>query len=504
MDSIPSSQTPARELRDRLGVGLAVVVAAAGWALTLVVLVRGGGYKVVIVDLVPALPLAVIGTVTALAAWRRSADIAFWLALMVASGILIDLVVFWLLYGRTTWGQLVPPDLVWGRDFRDGLYDPARAFSVARSGWPPMTLLVGWPFTLVDRATAYALEVGLMACAAVGSAILSAVLAVRVVSPGPPRVEDAVPGSVDARSLGVVLGLWLITSYGFMYELQRGNVNLFALFFSLLAVWLAIRLPWSPWWPAVALAVAINLKLYPAILLVLLFWRYRLRVVVPVLVTNAVLLLIAGPVNFWRLLVWLTTMTPDSRQVAYGDMGASGTAAVLRATVAWVPSWVVVPLFVVPLGLWAVTAIVVMRRGWSTRGAVLLAAASVPPMAVVPTLSNDYKLVLFVFPLAVLAAVLAGSGIERGRISWCLGFGVLGWLLVFLARSSVFHGWALVGSKYSLAVLTQVVLLLAAWRPDRARVEERAALDEDDGGRPGARDPGAGIPVPEDSGGVTT
>ena len=483
MDPAPPSQTPAQQLWDRLGTGLAVVVAAAGWALTLVVLARGGAYKVLILNLVPALPLAVIGTVTALAAWRRSVNIALWLGVIVASGIVINLLAFWLLFGRDTWGQLVPPDPIWGRDFRDGLYDPARAFSVARSGWPPMTLLVGWPFTLVQRSTAYAVEVGLIAGAAVGSAILSAVLAVRAAGAGPSRADGAGHGSVDAQSLGIVLGIWLVTSYGFMYELQRGNINLFALFFSLLAVWLAIRLPRSPWWPAVVLALGINLKLYPAILLALLFWRYRLRAVVPVLVSNAVLALVAGPVNSWRLLVWLTTVTPGSRQVAYGDMGASGTAAVVRATVAWAPSWVVVPLFLIPVGLWAATAIVVMRRGWSGRRAVVLAAASVPLMAVVPTLSNDYKLVLFVFPLAVLAAVLGGSGLERGRLGWCLGFGVLSWLLVFMTRSSVFHGWGLIGSKYSLAVLVQVVLLVVAWHVDGASVDERAEVHEDGGRR---------------------
>ena len=114
----------------------------------------------------------------------------------------------------------------------------------------------------------------------------------------------------------------MITSYGFMYELQRGNVNLFALFFSLLAVWLMLRLPSSPWWPAIVLAVAINLKLYPAILLVLLFWRYRLRAVVPVVVTNVVLLLVAGPANLWRFLAWLTKTAPGPRIATFGEMGA--------------------------------------------------------------------------------------------------------------------------------------------------------------------------------------
>jgi hypothetical protein len=466
-----------QDVRDRLGTGLALVVAAAGWALSLVVLVRGGDYRFVAIDMVPALPVAVIGTVTALAAWRRSVNVVVWLGVIVAFGCCVNLLVFLLLYRGGTWGLLAPPG-PWGTDFRYGLYDPAQAFSVARSGWPPMTLIVGWPFTLLQRSSAYAVEVGLIAAAAVGSAILSALLAVRAVETGPAPVKATRRGSVDAQGLAVVLGVWLITSYGFMYELQRGNVNLFALFLSLLAVWLMLRMPRSPWWPAAVLAVAIGLKLYPAILLALLFWRYRLRAVVPVVVTNAVLLLIAGPANTGRFLTWLTKTAPGPRIATFGEMGASGTAAIQRVTTTWAPSWIAAPLFAVPVALWLATAIVVMRRGWSSRRAVVLAAASVPPMAVLPTLSNDYKLVLFVFPLAVLGACLARSGAVRGRLWWCLGFGALLWLFVFMGRSSVCRPWALLGSKYSLAVLVQVMLLVVAWRLDGPPTEESKAARE--------------------------
>jgi hypothetical protein len=279
---------------------------------------------------------------------------------------------------------------------------------------------------------------------------------------------------VDAQSLGVVLGCWLVTSYGFLYELWRGNINLYALFLALLAVWLAVRLPRSPWWPALALALAINLKLYPAILLVLLFWRYRSRAVLPVVAINGVLLLVAGQANLHRMLALVTGNTPGSRMAGYGDMGASGTAAVLRATTTWAPPWIAVVLFAVPIALWAATAWLLIRRGWSGGRAVLLAAASITPMAVIPVLSNDYKLVLFVLPLGVLVAALAGSRLERGGLAWCAGFGAVLWLTFFLTRSSIFHGQALIGSKYSLAILVQVLLLLAAWKLDPVEAPESA------------------------------
>ena len=81
------------------------------------------------------------------------------------------------------------------------LYDPAKAFSVARSGWPPISVIVGWPFTLMEWSSAYAVEVVLIAAAAVGSAILSAVLAVRAAGPGSARAKVGGRGPVDAQSL---------------------------------------------------------------------------------------------------------------------------------------------------------------------------------------------------------------------------------------------------------------------------------------------------------------
>jgi len=46
-------------------------------------------------------------------------------------------------FGNAVWGMLLPRARPLGVDFRDGLYDPARAFTTVHSGWPPLTLLLG-------------------------------------------------------------------------------------------------------------------------------------------------------------------------------------------------------------------------------------------------------------------------------------------------------------------------------------------------------------------------
>ena len=267
-----------------------------------------------------------------------------------------------------------------------------------------------------------------------------------------------------------------MTSYGFMYEVERGNIDLYALFFSLLSVWLMLRLPRSAWWPAIVLAVAINLKFYPGVLLVVLFWRYRWRAVVPAVVANAVLLLITGPGNVRNTVTALTAIQSDQRSLWWSNHSAAALANVLRQMTSWAPPWIYVPLLLVPLALWALTLLLLVRRGWSDRRGVLAAAACVPVMGVVPAISHDYKLVLYVFPLAVLAAVIATMR-RRDLAVWSLLFGLLALALMLLSRSSLVIAPALLASKYALVVLVQVLLLYVVWQTEQGAAAPTPAVE---------------------------
>jgi len=288
---------------------------------------------------------------------------------------------------------------------------------------------------------------------------------------------------IHATQLALVLGFWLMTSYGFMYEVERGNIDLYALFFALLSVWLMLRLPRSAWWPAIVLAVAINLKLYPGVLLVILFWRYRWRAVAPVLVVNGLLLLVAGPGNIRNTVTALWANQSSTRALWWGNHSAAAMARVLHIVTTWAPSWIYVPLLLIPLALWVVTMFLLMRRGWNDRAAVLAAAACVPVMGVATAISHDYKLVWYVFPLAVLAAVVATMP-RRDSLRWTLLFGLLALAMMFLSRSSLVIAPALVASKYALLVLLQFLLLYVVWQTEEGAAEPthagEAAVATDD------------------------
>jgi hypothetical protein len=286
-----------------------------------------------------------------------------------------------------------------------------------------------------------------------------------------PCEDERLERPFEAWQLGLLGGLWLSTSYGFMFEIERGQLDLYALFFALLAVWFLLRRPLgSPWWPSLALALAVNIKAYPGVLAVVLLWRYGRRAVVPLLVTNVVLLLSAGPANLLRFFVRRASLEASTSSRGWVNDSAASLAHTLHEVGSWPGS-----LWVVFLGfsalLWVATLVVVMRRGWSARGAVLVSAACVPVMCTVPSISNDYRLVLLVFPLAVLAAATAAMRRLGGPL-WALLLLALGSELFLLARSSRLIAPSLQGSKFALVVGLQILLLIVGALEGRAPDEE--------------------------------
>ena len=123
----------------------------------------------------------------------------------------------------------------------------------------------------------------------------------------------------------------------------------------------------------------------------------------------------------------------------------------------------------------------------------LAAAACVPVMSVVPSISHDYKLVLYVFPLAVLVGFVAVADPPRPP---CLEprLRSAAWAMLQLSRSSLVIVPTFLNSKYAMIVLVQALLLFVSWRSGAdpaAFLDDAAAVAED--GHAGAADdaPGA-------------
>jgi hypothetical protein len=86
-------------------------------------------------------------------------------------------------------------------------------------------------------------------------------------------------------------------------------------------------------------------------------------------------------------------------------------------------------------------------------------------MSIVPAISIDYRLVLCVFPLAVLAAVVATMRRHPGVV-WTVLFGALAFCMIFLGRSSQLVAPSLQASKYTFLVLVQALLLIVVLMTD--------------------------------------
>ena len=465
---------PGSPPRDRgLWVGASLGVAAAGGCVLIVA--HGGGSAEVAPRLQVAALVGLVGLVTALAVRDRVRGprrVILWIAALVLGGACLNLMPLLVGTGPSGLARLVsvmPPS---GGDFRGGLYEPALAFSNAGSIWPPLTLIVGRAYTLMSWSDAYVVHVVVLIASAAASAFLASALAVRVSST---EGASGVAREVGPRQLSIVAGCWLLTSYGFLFEIERGNANLVALLLMLLAVWLLVSRPRHLWLCAFCLALAVSFKVYPATLLVLVFWRWGLRALLPVTVTNVALLLVAGPANAARFLVNLTSAQTSEGYVWLGNHSAVSFAQTVATATGGPANAIVACVVVLSLGLWTATIAVLVRRGWSERGGVLAAASCVPVMCVLPTLSHDYKLVVLVFPLSVLFAVLATAEDLRPTV-WSVAFAVVGLETVLLARSTLLMDTAhlvvganVLANKLPAILLLKALLLAAAWLPAEPR-----------------------------------
>jgi hypothetical protein len=454
---------------------LALSLAGVAW-----VVARGGSAQMVAWSIGPLVALGVVAAIGVGASWfceAASRASLWWLGFAVLAGLVVNDVVPLALripgFDQPSDAALAKflPLHPTGVDFQAGFYDPAKTMSSAASIYPPLTLWLGKPFTVLPYLTAYGLQVALLTALAIGCAYLSAKLAV-----------DAVPALVaepqrarTAMALAGVIGVWLLTSYGFAFEIERGNADLYAFFFALLALRMIVLDPDDVWLPAICIAFATNIKVYPAILLVVLFWQFRWRAVVPALVANAVLLFSAGvgnAVTFARNLAGTEALP----YLWVGNHSAASFAALFAR--ARIPAVGAIALLV-PIALWLATLYVLRQPRPSIPRLIWAAAASVPLMSVVPAVSHDYKQVILVFPLALLAAATVSLA-ERKPIAFSAAFLAVAGELVLVARSVQVTAPAWVANKYWLVIVLQLAMIGLA----RLGIAEPAAALSDNAATP--------------------
>ncbi len=382
-----------------------------------------------------------------------------------------------------------------GNDFRVGIYRPAKALTEYFNiypmreydfspRYPPLVNVYGLPFLLFDENTAYLVQGILLfllniACVGLSCLLVNKVFFSRL------KADAAFIGMLNV-TLFILFSLLSVTSYPFLFSLERGNYDIVAFFFALLGIWCAITRPEKVWLQVLLVSIAMHLKIYPGILLVLLLIKHGKKMLLPALALNLGLLFIIGPQNaFGYLRSFLSSMGSGN---VIGAATSSSGLTFANGLVSLHPGWASAETLLsraftlLPLLLW-LACLLVLHKQWHTpQGELLMFAASLPPMITVPSIAYDYKLVIIASCFLVLLAgwILTRYLQQNPRGAW------LSWLFFFvLSALSIRYFdpnylvpfW--INDKYPTMLVAQIFLLVMILIEKKTRSEQTQLIAEE-------------------------
>lgn len=150
--------------------------------------------------------------------------------------------------------------------------------------YPPLATLLFGPFLFLDNFTAYRIITTLTVIAY----FLSALIIPHLI------IEDK-----NRRSVIQLLFITGLFSYGFHFELERGQFNLIAFALALLAVFTFHTKPSLRLLSYVLLTLSIQLKVFPVIFLIMIVddwtdWKNNIKRFTGIIITNVLLLFVLG------------------------------------------------------------------------------------------------------------------------------------------------------------------------------------------------------------------
>lgn len=385
-----------------------------------------------------------------------------------------------------------------GNDFRVGYYWPAKYlisthFSAIGpnnsypSNYPPLVALTSLPYALFESMTAYQIHAALLIAANLACLWMVLQMVKRFILDG--IGLSALTVNVITAILFLLMAVFTFSSYFFAYSLERGNTDIFALFFCLLAMWVLIKRPNNVWLQVILLSIAVHFKIYPIVLFALLLFKHGRRLILPALVVNVGFLFILGPKI---ALAFFSSFSSGVEGVGIGNawsnvgnhasysfiMGLdksggeylSGTFFLL---------WAIA--FLVPLIIWGISCIALVLKKYSTINAMYFFMISVPIMNLLPTVSMDYKLVILGSVICLLLALIMKQFIQK--FSWfdLIQMGVLLVVLLMLSRSYAFvdKDLFLIRDKYLWVLLLELLMAVNILKNQKAcyqTVESQASL----------------------------
>ncbi len=175
-----------------------------------------------------------------------------------------------------------------GNDFRQIVSSSSTWFrfgTVPTTLYPPFTLIFFTPFTFVSYEIGYKILIGIiLVCYLLTTLII-------------PQLINQNKGIAAFTLLIAITGL---VSYGFQFELEQGQWNLIAFFFSVASIYIFHYRPRYRWLAYLLFSISVQLKLYPAIFVFTLIddfsdWKNNVRRIAALGVFNVLALFIFGP-----------------------------------------------------------------------------------------------------------------------------------------------------------------------------------------------------------------
>jgi len=380
-----------------------------------------------------------------------------------------------------------------GNDFRVGYYWPATYLvsthfaSIGPNGsypsnYPPLVALTSLPYALFDPMTAYVLHVVLLILANLACIWMSVWMARHFLL----NKIGLSPLLVDVTSVFLFFGpaFYIFSSYFFVYSIERGNTDIFAMFYCMLALMVLIKRPRAVWLQVILLSVAVHFKIYPIVLFALLLFKHGKKLILPALAVNVAFLFVLGPKMALAFIksfssggegvgignAWSNVANHASYSFTMGIDPSGGDTLTTTFFMIWAAT------FLIPLLIWGITAIALVMKKYSSYNAILFFMVSVPLMNLLPTVSMDYKLVILGVVVVLLLALVLRQFAQKFTWFDVIQLVLLLVVLLMLSRSYAYIDRSLVfiRNKYIWVLLLEVwmsVYILRGQKPSAA-VEE--------------------------------
>ncbi len=356
-----------------------------------------------------------------------------------------------------------------GADFRTGIFRPPTAelhheniYLTGLSNYPPFTILFFTPLQIFNEDTAYLIIVGLLTLANVVSIWLSTILVRDLLFN---RLKMGFSNTIIiSMALFMAVLFYTISGYPFMFSIERGNYDSIATFLAILAIYLAIKKPDSLWWQVILLSAATHLKMYPAALFLVLFYKHGKKMILPTILINSIMLFSLGHRNaIWFIEIMIKYTL--AAQVWVGNHSGYSFAGYMLEKIpdlAIYSSELTRLMSILPIVIWVFSSYYSVKNLKTDICILMLMMTSIPLMCMLPTVSHDYKLVVLIPAILIFIALLIHK-IVRSSNLWDylqLVFVLVISLLISRSYMIIAEPYWFISNKYPLLLLLSIMMLL--------------------------------------------